>query len=94
VLTDDFLASNVGNATIMSQALYEEKFAQFARTAVKIDTLDRNWSSEGRIDVVKVDVEGHETQFLEGGRNTIAVHRPALLIEVNRVHQALRGIDF
>src|SRR5262249_1089516 len=27
-------------------------------------------------------------------RNTIAVHRPALLIEVNRVHQALRGIDF
>jgi FkbM family methyltransferase len=94
VLTDDFLAGNVGNATIMSQALYEEKFAQFARTAVKIDTLDRNWSGEGRIDVVKVDVEGHETQFLEGGRNTIAAHRPALLIEVNRVHQALRGIDF
>jgi hypothetical protein len=56
--------------------------------------LDRNWSGEGRIDVVKVDVEGHETQFLEGGRRTIAAHRPALLIEVNRVHQMLRGIDF
>jgi FkbM family methyltransferase len=94
VLTDDFLAGDVGNATIMSQALYEEKFAQFARTAVKIDTLDRTWSGRGRIDVVKVDVEGHETQFLEGGRKTIAAHRPALLIEVNRVHQALRGIDF
>ena len=78
----------------MSQALYEEKFAQFGRTEVKIATLDRIWSGDGRIDVVKVDVEGNETQFLEGGRNTIAAHRPALLIEVNRVHQALRGIDF
>jgi FkbM family methyltransferase len=61
----------VGNATIMSQALYEEKYAQFARSRVKIDTLDRFWSGEGRIDVVKLDVEGNETQFQEGARNTI-----------------------
>jgi FkbM family methyltransferase len=95
VLTDDFSGGGtVGNATIMSQALYEEKFAQFARSRVKIDTLDRIWPGEGRIDVVKLDVEGNETQFLEGGRNTIGAHRPVLLIEVNRVHQALRGIDF
>jgi FkbM family methyltransferase len=95
VLTNDFSGGGtVGNATIMSQVLYEEKFAQFGRSRVKIDTLDRIWSGEGRIDVVKVDVEGNETQFLEGGRNTIAAHRPVLLIEVNRVHQALRGIDF
>ena len=95
VLTDDFSGGGtVGNATIMSQVLYEEKFAQFGRSRVKIDTLDRIWSGEGRIDVVKVDVEGNETQFLEGGRNTIAAHRPVLLIEVNRVHQAIRGIDF
>jgi hypothetical protein len=44
-------------------------------------------SGDGRIDVVKVDVEGYETQFLEDGRNTIAA-------QVNRLHQALRGIDF
>jgi hypothetical protein len=78
----------------MSQVLYEEKFAQFGRSRVKIDTLDRIWSGEGRIDIVKVDIEGNETQFLEGGRNTIAAYRPVLLIEINRVHQALRGIDF
>jgi FkbM family methyltransferase len=95
VLTDDFVAGGtVGNATIMSQALYEERYAQFARTKVNIDTLDRSWCGEGHIDVIKVDIEGKETQFLEGGRNTIAAHRPALLIEVNRVHHALRGIDF
>jgi FkbM family methyltransferase len=96
VPTDDFSGGGtVGNATIMNQALYEEKFAQFPRSRVKIDTLDRIWSdSDGRIDVVKLDIEGNEIQFLEGGRNTIAAHRPVLLIEVNRVHQALRGIDF
>jgi FkbM family methyltransferase len=95
VLTDDFLAGDtVGNATIMSDALYEERYAQFARAEVKIDTLDRSSLGEGHIDVVKLDVEGSETQFLEGGRNTIAAHRPAFLIEVSRVHHALRGIDF
>jgi FkbM family methyltransferase len=95
VLTDDFLTgSSVGNATIMSHELYEERYAQFATTGVKIDTLDRCWSGAGRIDVVKLDVEGSETQFLEGGRNTIAARRPALLIEVSRVHHGLRGINF
>lgn len=95
VLTDDFLAGGtVGTASIMSHALYEERYAQFATTEVKIDTLDRSWSGEGRIDVVKVDIEGNETQFLEGGKKTIAAHRLALLIEVSRVHQAVRGINF
>ena len=95
VLTDDFLGGGtVGNATIMSRALYEERYAQFARREIKIDTLDRSWLGEGRIDVVKLDVEGSETHFLEGGRNTIAAHRPAFLIEINRVHHALRGINF
>src|SRR5262249_16974499 len=95
VLTDDFLAGGtVGNATIMNDALYRERYAQFARTEVKIDTLDRSWHGEGRIDVMKIDVEGNETQVLEGGRNTIAAHRPVLLIEVNRVHQAVRSINF
>jgi FkbM family methyltransferase len=95
VLAEDFLAgAGVGNATIASQTLYEARYAQCARAEIRIDTLDRIWSGKGRIDVIKVDIEGHETQFLEGGRNTIAAHRPALLIEVNRVHQALRGINF
>jgi FkbM family methyltransferase len=94
VLTDDFLGGGaVGNATIMSDALYQKRYGQLARTEVKIDTLDRSWYDKGRIDVVKIDVEGNEIHVLEGGGHTIAAHRPVLFIEVNRVHQALRGID-
>jgi hypothetical protein len=56
----------------MSDALYKEGYAQFARATIKIDTLDRSWLGENRIDIIKVDIEGNETEFLEGGRNTIA----------------------
>ena len=94
VLAEDFFGGGVvGNATIENQEKYEE-YAHFARTLVRINSLDRIWSREGRIDVIKLDIEGYETQFLEGGRNTIAAHRPALLMEVSRWHHARRGIDF
>jgi hypothetical protein len=67
---------------------------QFPRTVVQRETLDRIWHDRERIDIVKLDIEGHETKFLEGGRETISAHRPVLLIELNRVHHKIRGIDF
>src|SRR5262249_49042 len=92
VLLDDFLGGGtVGNATITGNSLYQRGFSRFDRAIIKIDTLDRVWSDKGRIDVIKVDIEGNETQFLEGGKATIASHRPVLLIEVNLVQQALRN---
>jgi FkbM family methyltransferase len=95
VLAEDFLTGSVvGNAVITTPVLYRERYAQCATTQIKIDTLDRSWSGEGRIDVIKVDIEGNETEFLKGGRKTIAAHRPVLLIEVNRGHQDMRGINF
>ena len=92
VLAEDFLAGGVvGNATIESQ-LYGP---QFSRATVQLDTLDRIWRNKSRIDIIKLDIEGHETNFLEGGRETIAAHRPVLLIELNRWHPAVQvhGID-
>src|SRR5262249_44875050 len=92
VLADDFLTGAVvGNAMFGSRELYGP---QFPKTFVQRDTLDRIWHDRGRIDIVKLDIEGHETKFLEGGRETISAHRPVLLIELNRVHQEIRGIDF
>ena len=39
-----------------------------------------------RIDVLKVDVEGHELELLAGGRETIARPRPVVLIEIEARH--------
>jgi hypothetical protein len=81
----------VGNATIASRELYGP---QFSRAMVRVETLDRIWAGKGRIDAAKVDIEGHEAKFLQGGRNTIASHRPVILMEVSRYHHERRGVDF
>jgi hypothetical protein len=36
-----------------------------------------------RVDVVKIDVEGMEEDVIAGMRQTIAKHRPAILLEFN-----------
>ena len=92
VLADDFLAGGtVGNATIASRELYGP---QFSRAMVRLETLDHFWAGKGRLDAAKVDIEGYETKFLQGGRKTIASHRPVILMEVNRWHHEKRGVDF
>jgi FkbM family methyltransferase len=40
-------------------------------------------SPHGRPDVIKVDIEGHEPEFLEGAWPIIAERRPTLMLEVN-----------
>jgi FkbM family methyltransferase len=90
VLAEDFQGS-VGNATIASRELFG---SQFSRTMIRLDTLDRIWPTMQRLDIVKVDIEGHEAKFLEGARNTLASFRPAILMEVNRWHHEQRGVDF
>ncbi|KAA1180425.1 FkbM family methyltransferase [Rhizobium tropici] len=49
----------------------------------KVETLDQVIGSL-RPDVMKVDIQGAESLFLKGARRTISVHRPSLLMEINR----------
>ena len=54
---------------------------------VPVGTLDA--LATGRVDVMKIDVEGAELKVLNGGRNVLMTSRPILLIEANDA--ALRG---
>ena len=58
---------------------------------VPVETLDAlaDRLALGRVDVIKIDVEGAEVKVLSGGRKLLAAHRPILLIEAN--DGALRG---
>jgi FkbM family methyltransferase len=60
----------------------------------------------GRLDFLKIDVEGHEERVLSGGARTIARHRPRILLELDpprlararssasRVVEQLRGLGY
>lgn len=48
---------------------------------VELTTIDRVLEGR-RVDVIKVDVEGLEPQVILGGRESIEMYRPALILEV------------
>lgn len=53
---------------------------------IKLDTLDNQLQlmNTGKVDLIKVDVEGAELQVLKGALNTLKKHKPNLMIEINR----------
>jgi hypothetical protein len=51
---------------------------------VPVRTLD-SFAFE-QVSLIKIDVEGHETQVIEGSLSTIARSQPALLVEIEQRH--------
>jgi len=53
--------------------------------AVQITTLDRDIAAFGlpAPDLIKIDIEGWELEALEGARETLAAHHPALFLEMH-----------
>jgi FkbM family methyltransferase len=58
---------------------------QLGRVVVPVTTLDRIAEAQGlqRLDLLKIDVEGFETEVLDGAAATLARYRPVCIAEFN-----------
>jgi FkbM family methyltransferase len=60
---------------------------------VGLDTLDHALGAQSRVDFIKIDVEGHEHAVFEGGRETVAQHRPTIVVEIEQRHRDQPVLD-
>jgi FkbM family methyltransferase len=77
-----------------NQILEDVPSAQSEGTLVEATTLDDFCAKRGLIpNMVKVDVEGHEVEVIEGGMQTLRKSKTALILEVHDRILHDRGID-
>lgn len=57
---------------------------------VPATTVDQMTETYGKPDLLKVDVEGHESLVLEGAVNTLTKHRPYVLVEIHSRNNGVR----
>lgn len=94
-LREDFEhGSQTGNAAIPTQEEFDQGFRQ---VPIRLERLDQVWPRFGdkyeKIDIIKLDIEGHEDFCLRGGLHIIQTHRPTILMEVNKPYYVARGVD-
>jgi FkbM family methyltransferase len=76
--TQKFLSLSWGFSNGLVDELREDDEEVLIVPAVTLDFLLRN---ETRVDVIKMDIEGSEAKAWQGMQETIAKHRPVLLME-------------
>ena len=67
-------------------------FKEFKEFTVKEKKLD-NIVIKNKIGFIKIDVEGHELEVIEGGLDTIKKNMPILLVEIQEKHSKRPVID-
>ncbi len=78
--------NNQGLVTTSSSLELEhaQRVGEYRRSTVVTQTLD-GWAETlgpAAIQLVKIDVEGHEGAVIEGGRRTVDRHRPFIVVEI------------
>lgn len=94
-LRKDFrIGSTTGNASIPTS----EKMDKGFKTApIKLNKLDDIWVGNYQdledIDIVKMDIEGHEDFCIIGAKQTFKKYRPTILMEVAKSYYIERGVS-
>jgi FkbM family methyltransferase len=94
-LREDFArGSMTGNAAIPTSPSLDRGFntapIQFDRLD---DVLTKLVDPSSDVDLVKLDIEGHEDLCLLGGWDTMRRLRPTVLMEMNKAYYEARGVD-
>ena len=56
------------------------------RNEIEVKTIDDLFLSSEQVDVLKIDVEGHESQVIQGGMKTLAKFHPLIMCEIESRH--------
>ncbi|MBK8510772.1 MAG: FkbM family methyltransferase [Saprospiraceae bacterium] len=65
----------------MNKMFKEEQI--FPSVLVEVEPLDDFWRDNGRIDFIKIDVEGFEYSVLKGASSVLQKYSPILVIEID-----------
>jgi FkbM family methyltransferase len=92
-LREDFLAgSGTGNAAMVFSESDKSRFSVERIALRRLDDLGEEMHLD-RLDLIKLDIEGHEDEFLRGGAGMITRHLPIIYMEVNKAYYRWRGVD-
>ena len=69
----------MGKATIHNENNFEN-YENFEIQTKKID----EFNFDNKISLIKIDVQGHELEVIEGAKNTIERDKPVLLVEIEK----------
>jgi len=77
-------------SSLEGEVTFEERHwgVKSGLATVPLISLDEQRALRGPVDLIKIDVEGHESAVLRGAKNTIALDQPILFVECGHPGQA------
>lgn len=77
----------------------ETRIKQDSNGNLMLDRLDNITFQDNTIDFIKIDVEGHELEVLQGARETLLKYRPVVFVEISsenktKVHEFLTKLGY
>lgn len=83
--------SATGNAAISISPEADQDFETVEIPLQRLDTIASSLPPQP-IGVIKIDIEGHEDQFFDGDRATLAKHRPLIVTEICKDYCDWKGV--
>lgn len=74
----------------IDELLKNEKYRMIEVPVITIDKLVRSLKLR-TVDLIRIDVEGHEKAVIEGAKNTIKRHHPDVLVEIHTKYLGKKG---